>query len=199
MSQGVKILLTTGVLITAFTGLMWTSMKDAAAYYKHVDEVMVEPEVWAGKRLQVHGYASNISWKPSTMDYRFEIENNGYTVLAEYTGVVPDTFKEAPRSSSLDDSKVTNSSSSRTGSWRNVLQSMRPSRRLVPSSTGPPRRWSPSESVTRGSSTSTSAVVHTPPRTGKRRRRTRCASPGVQPLRQTSRTGDGMTVMTATT
>jgi cytochrome c-type biogenesis protein CcmE len=95
MSQSVKVLLTTGVLITAFTGLMWTSMKDAAAYYKHVDEVMVEPEVWAGKRLQVHGYASNISWKPSTMDYRFEIENNGYTVLAEYTGVVPDTFKEA--------------------------------------------------------------------------------------------------------
>jgi len=94
MSQGVKILLTTAVLIAAFTGLMWTSMQEGTAYYKHVDEVMVNPDAWVGKRLQVHGYASNISWKPSTMDYRFEIENNGHTVMAEYTGVVPDTFQD---------------------------------------------------------------------------------------------------------
>lgn len=94
MSQGLKILLTTCVLIAAFTGLMWTSMQEGTAYYKHVDEVMVEPEAWVGKRLQVHGFASNISWKPSTMDYRFDIENNGHTVSAVYTGVVPDTFKD---------------------------------------------------------------------------------------------------------
>ena len=47
MSQGLKILLTTTVLIAAFTGLMWTSMQDGTAYYKHVDEVMVDPEAWA--------------------------------------------------------------------------------------------------------------------------------------------------------
>jgi len=94
MSQGLKILLTTGVLVAAFTGLMWTSMQDGTAYYKHVDEVMVDPAAWEGKRLQVHGYASNISVKRSTMDYRFQIENNGHTVQAVYTGVVPDTFQE---------------------------------------------------------------------------------------------------------
>jgi cytochrome c-type biogenesis protein CcmE len=94
MPQGLKILLTTSVLIAAFTGLMWTSMQDGTAYYKHVDEVMVEPEAWVGKRLQVHGYASNITWKPSTMDYRFQIENNGHVIQAEYTGVVPDTFQD---------------------------------------------------------------------------------------------------------
>ncbi len=94
MSRGLKILLTSGVLIVAFTGLMWTSMQDGAAYYKHVDEVMVDPEAWAGKRLQVHGYVSNIAWKKSTMDFRFEIENNDHVMKAEYTGVVPDTFQE---------------------------------------------------------------------------------------------------------
>ena len=94
MSRGLKILLTSVVLIAAFTGLMWTSMQDGTAYYKHVDEVMVDPEAWAGKRLQVHGYVSNISWKKRTMDFRFEIENNDHIMQAEYTGVVPDTFQE---------------------------------------------------------------------------------------------------------
>ena len=94
MTNGLKILLTSTVLISAFAGLMWTSMQDGTAYYKHVDEVMVDPEMWAGKRLQVHGYVSNITWKKSEMDFRFQIENNGHVVQAEYTGVVPDTFKE---------------------------------------------------------------------------------------------------------
>ena len=93
-SQGVKILLTSGVLIAAFVGLMWTTMQDGTQYYKHVDEVMVDPDAWVGKRLQVHGYASNISWKPSSLDYRFEIEHNGHVVSAEYTGIVPDTFQD---------------------------------------------------------------------------------------------------------
>ena len=93
-SQGLKILLTTGVLVTAFVGLMWTTMQDGTQYYKHGDEVMVDPGQWGGKRLQVHGYASDISWKPSSLDYRFAIENNGYVVPAEYTGIVPDTFQD---------------------------------------------------------------------------------------------------------
>ena len=93
-SQGLKILLTTGVLIAAFVGLMWTTMQDGTRYYKHVDEVMVDPDQWVGKRLQVHGFASEISWKPSSLDYRFAIENNGHVIHAEYTGIVPDTFQD---------------------------------------------------------------------------------------------------------
>ena len=93
-SQGVKVLLTSGVLIAAFVGLMWTTMQDGTQYYKHVDEVMVDPDAWVGKRLQVHGYASNITWKKSTLDYRFEVEKNGHVVSAEYTGIVPDTFQD---------------------------------------------------------------------------------------------------------
>ena len=94
LSQGVKILLTSGVLIAAFVGLMWTTMQGGTQYYKHVDEVMADPDAWVGKRLQVHGYASNITWKPSSLDYRFEIEKNGQVVSAEYTGIVPDTFQD---------------------------------------------------------------------------------------------------------
>ncbi len=93
-SKALKISLTTAALTGAFVGLLWTTMADGTAYYMHVDEVMVDPEAWHDKRLQVHGYASNIAWKPSTLEYRFEIEHNGHVVSAEYTGVVPDTFQD---------------------------------------------------------------------------------------------------------
>jgi len=92
-NKALKIGLTTTVLVTAFAGLMWTTMADGTAYYQHVDEVMVDPEAWHGKRLQVHGYAQDIRVRPKSMDYHFGIENNGYVVTAEYTGIVPDTFK----------------------------------------------------------------------------------------------------------
>jgi cytochrome c-type biogenesis protein CcmE len=88
-----KIGLTMTVLVAAFAGLMWTTMAEGTAYYQHVDEVMVDPEVWYGKRLQVHGYAQDIRVRPKSMDYHFDIENNGYVVTAEYTGIVPDTFQ----------------------------------------------------------------------------------------------------------
>ena len=92
-SKALKITLTTVVLTGAFIGLMWTTMADGTAYYMHVDEVMVEPEAWHGKRLQVHGYAESVGVRRKTMDYRFNITNNGYVVHAEYTGIVPDTFQ----------------------------------------------------------------------------------------------------------
>ena len=81
-NKALKIGLTMTVLVAAFAGLMWTTMAEGTAYYQHVDEVMVDPEVWYGKRLQVHGYAQDIRVRPKSMDYHFAIENNGYVVTA---------------------------------------------------------------------------------------------------------------------
>ena len=92
-SKALRIGFTTVALTAAFIGLLWTTMAGGTEYYKHVDEIMVEPELWVGKRLQVHGYAANVARRPSSLDYRFDIQNNGYTVHAEYNGLVPDTFK----------------------------------------------------------------------------------------------------------
>ena len=92
-SKALKIGITTVVLTVAVGGLLWTTMSDGAQYYMHVDEVMVEPELWVGKRLQVHGYAAKISRAKSSLDWRFDIENNGHVIHAEYNGVVPDTFQ----------------------------------------------------------------------------------------------------------
>ena len=96
MSKGLKILLTTAVLTTAFVGLMWSTMQGGTEYYLKVDEVMVEPDTWQGKRLQVHGYASNVLRTRKSLDWRFDITeavgSANHVVHAEYNGLVPDTF-----------------------------------------------------------------------------------------------------------
>jgi cytochrome c-type biogenesis protein CcmE len=90
----IKIALTTLVLVLAFAGLLWSTLSEDAEYYKHVDEVMAAPTLWEGKRLQLHGFvAGPVLRKPNTLDYRFQIQNKGQLVWAEYTGLVPDTFK----------------------------------------------------------------------------------------------------------
>ncbi len=93
-SRILKIGLTTLVLSLAFGGLLYSSLSEDTQYYKHVDEVMAAPADWYGKRLQVHGHASDIRRRPDSLDYRFEIAHNGQVVTANYTGIVPDTFKD---------------------------------------------------------------------------------------------------------
>ena len=91
--KATKIGLTSLVLALAFGGLLYSTIGESAQYYKHVDEVMVEPDAWYGEPLQIHGYAKNVTRKRDSLDYRFEMHNNGHVVFASYTGVVPDTFQ----------------------------------------------------------------------------------------------------------
>lgn len=92
--KAVKVGLTSLVLAVAFGGLLFSTMGEATEYYKHVDEVMVAPEQWYGKKLQLHGFAKEVKRKPSSLEYRFRVESNGQVVDATYKGVVPDTFKD---------------------------------------------------------------------------------------------------------
>jgi cytochrome c-type biogenesis protein CcmE len=92
--KAAKIGLTSIVLAVAFGGLLYSTMGEATEYYKHVDEVMTQPDQWYGKRLQLHGYAKQVTRKPNSLEYRFQVESNGQIVTATYKGVVPDTFKD---------------------------------------------------------------------------------------------------------
>ena len=94
-AKSLKIAATVSVLTLVLSGLMYTTLSDGTAYYKHVDEVMTDPSVWHGKPLQLHGYvvAHSVFAKKSTLEYRFAVQSNGKVVQARYTGVVPDTFK----------------------------------------------------------------------------------------------------------
>lgn len=91
-----RIILTTAVLVLAFGGLLWSTLRDGTEYYKHVEEVMVQPDEWYGKRLQLHGFVvpKTILRRKDSLEYRFQVQSKGQVVNASYTGIVPDTFKD---------------------------------------------------------------------------------------------------------
>jgi cytochrome c-type biogenesis protein CcmE len=91
--KAVKVGLTGLVLATAFGVLLYSTLGESAQYYKYVNEVMTEPDVWYGKPLQVHGYARDIRRKRDSLEYSFEIHREGKVLRASYTGIVPDTFQ----------------------------------------------------------------------------------------------------------
>ena len=92
----IKIGVTSAVLVLAFAGLLWSTLREGTEYYKHVDEVMTSPQAWEGKNLQLHGFIvpGSILVRPNTLEYKFKVQNKGHVVDAWYTGIVPDTFKD---------------------------------------------------------------------------------------------------------
>jgi cytochrome c-type biogenesis protein CcmE len=94
--KALKICVTSLALVFAFGFLLYSAMGEGTAYYKHVDEVMVDPAAWQGKDLQLHGFVvkDSILRKPDSFEYRFKVQSKGAVVDATYTGVVPDTFKD---------------------------------------------------------------------------------------------------------
>jgi cytochrome c-type biogenesis protein CcmE len=93
--RNIKVGVTATVLVGAFAGLLWSTLRDGTQYYKHVDEVMMSPQNWEGKHLQLHGFVvpGSVVEKQSTLEYQFKVQNNGSVVAATYQGIVPDTFK----------------------------------------------------------------------------------------------------------
>ena len=98
----IKIAATAVVLASAFGFMMWTTLRDGAEYFKHVDEVVAQRAELQGKKVQLHGYVipGSIATKPNTLQYVFQVQNNpirsgepGHVMNISYTGVVPDTFK----------------------------------------------------------------------------------------------------------
>jgi cytochrome c-type biogenesis protein CcmE len=91
-----KIGFTSVVLVLAFTALLRSTLREGTEYYKHVDEVMSDPQKWQGIPLQLHGFVvpDSILRKRDSLVYKFKIQNRGSVIDATYTGVVPDTFKD---------------------------------------------------------------------------------------------------------
>ena len=94
--KATKIGVTGFVLATVFGILLYTTLGESMQYYKYVDEVVGSQGDWTGKKLQVHGYVvpGSIGKKRDRLEYRFDIQRNGKTMRAFYTGIVPDTFKD---------------------------------------------------------------------------------------------------------
>ncbi|MEK6630873.1 MAG: cytochrome c maturation protein CcmE [Acidobacteriota bacterium] len=92
----VRIGITSVVLVLALAGLMYSTLSEGTEYYKHVEEVAVNPEAWHGKNLQLHGFVvpDSILRKRDSLEYRFKVQSKGAVIDASYVGIVPDTFKE---------------------------------------------------------------------------------------------------------
>jgi cytochrome c-type biogenesis protein CcmE len=100
----IKVTITAAVLVLAFAGMLWSTLREGTEYYKNIDEVMVNEQQWHGKQLQLHGYVvpGSILRKRDSLEWRFKVQNNparaagvsGGVVDATYTGIVPDTFKD---------------------------------------------------------------------------------------------------------
>ena len=82
------------VIAGALSLLLAMTVRESAAYYKHVDEVMASPEQWYGKKLKLHGFAEGVQRQTDSLDYRFTVTTGEHAVLAHYSGIVPDTFKD---------------------------------------------------------------------------------------------------------
>jgi cytochrome c-type biogenesis protein CcmE len=91
-----RILLSVVAVVGSLGFFMAQSLGENLSYYKLVDEVMVEPEAWYGKNMQIHGYVvpGSIQLKRETLDWRFDVKNGGHVVRASYRGAVPDGFKD---------------------------------------------------------------------------------------------------------
>ena len=92
----IRIGITSVVLVLALAGLMYSTLSEGTEYYKHVEEVAVNPEAWHGKNLQLHGFVvpDSILRKRDSLEYRFKIHSKGAVIDASYVGIVPDTFKD---------------------------------------------------------------------------------------------------------
>jgi cytochrome c-type biogenesis protein CcmE len=99
-NKAVKIGLTVVVLAVALAGLLRATLREGTEYYKHVDEVLVNPVEWQGKNLQLHGYVvrDSILRKRDSLEYKFKVTNkvgdSQRIVSAHYRGLVPDTFSD---------------------------------------------------------------------------------------------------------
>jgi cytochrome c-type biogenesis protein CcmE len=99
---------TTVVLLLAFSGLLWSTLRDGTEYYKNVDEVLADPAAWKDTQLQLHGYVvpGSIMRKADSLEWRFKVRNtparsgpehsgdDEMVITATYHGVVPDTFQD---------------------------------------------------------------------------------------------------------
>jgi cytochrome c-type biogenesis protein CcmE len=98
----IKIGITSTVLIAAFVGLLWSTLREGTEYFYNVDEIVGKPEVWQDKKLQLHGYVvpGSILTTRDLLEYKFKVQHTparssgeAIVVDAVYRGIVPDTFQ----------------------------------------------------------------------------------------------------------
>ncbi len=97
MVSATKVLLSVAVVGGGGGMLVYSSLAEAE-YYKHVNEVTLEPDRWLDKSLKVHGFV-----EPGSIEERIEgqstvrsfiLQYEGERIKVRHTGPKPDTFRD---------------------------------------------------------------------------------------------------------
>jgi len=97
MVSATKVLLSVAVVGGGGGMLIYSSLAEAE-YYKHVNEVTLEPARWVDKALKVHGFV-----EPGSIEEKIEgqatvrtfyLQYDGERIRVRHTGPKPDTFRD---------------------------------------------------------------------------------------------------------
>ena len=97
MVSATKVLLSVAVIGGGGGMLIYSSMAEAD-YYKHVDEVTLQPDRWVDKNLKVHGFVEagsieeHIEGQATVRS--FVLEYKGERIHVRHKGPKPDTFRD---------------------------------------------------------------------------------------------------------
>lgn len=86
-------------VIAALIALIASTVKGSAfVYSKYVDEIVrpTERARWVGRTVRVEGLVApnSIQHRPGTREFRFRVSRNDAVLPVEYSGIVPDTFRD---------------------------------------------------------------------------------------------------------
>ena len=86
-------------VVAAVVALVLSTVRSgtgAFMYSKYVDEVLREPQRYAGLEIRVEGVvtAGSVRTVPGSGRYEFDLERQRRTMPVQFAGIVPDTFRE---------------------------------------------------------------------------------------------------------
>ena len=75
--------------------LIYTGLRDTMIFYLTVSEVMAQPLEDLSQTQKVGGFvnADSVQWDPKTLKLSFKLEDQLASLIVNYSGVVPDSFK----------------------------------------------------------------------------------------------------------
>ena len=95
-SKAIKIVISVVVVAGALSYLLFSSFGSSMVYYKTVDELLGEPERFAGQPIRINGVLvpGSVRQKPGTDEFRFQLKKNDQALDVEYSGILPDAMQD---------------------------------------------------------------------------------------------------------
>lgn len=99
MNKNTKFLVSTVVIVVAVCFLLFSGFKSDGVYYLTVGEVLSNPEKLNEKGMRVSGEVIPGTITKNTKERHLvfdimDVEEGGAVMTVDYTGIIPDTFKE---------------------------------------------------------------------------------------------------------